>query len=123
MRPYDLHFFPHPPLYLLAFFLLLGLAFVLLRYVLIGYVFERLGLSRRAAFAILLTWEISRPWALPWPPSGGRGPSMGSSLPASSPSSSRERQHAATRRARTAAANQGRAHESRLSGGRASCLT
>jgi uncharacterized membrane protein len=53
MQPYDLHFFPHPPLYLLAFLLLLGLAFVLLRYVLIGYVYERLGLSRRAAFTIL----------------------------------------------------------------------
>ncbi|HSC71376.1 MAG TPA: DUF1614 domain-containing protein [Candidatus Methylomirabilis sp.] len=53
MRPYDLHFFPHPPLYLLLFFLILGLAFVLLRYVLIGYVYERLGLSRRAAFTIL----------------------------------------------------------------------
>lgn len=54
MRPYDLHFFPHPPLYLLAFLLFLGVAFVLLRYVLIGYVYERLGLSRRAAFTILL---------------------------------------------------------------------
>jgi len=53
MRPYDLHFFPHPPLYLLAFLLLLGLAFVLLRYVLIGYVYERLGLSRRAALVVL----------------------------------------------------------------------
>ncbi len=53
MRLYDLHFFPHPPLYLLFLLLLLPLALVLLRYVLVGYVYERLGLSRRAALAIL----------------------------------------------------------------------
>jgi uncharacterized membrane protein len=53
MRPYDLHFFPHPPLYTLAFLLLLGLLVVFLRYYLIGYVYERLGLSRRAAVLIL----------------------------------------------------------------------
>ncbi len=53
MRLYDLHFFPHPPLYILFFLLLLGFAFVLLRYVLVGYVYERLGLSRRAALTIL----------------------------------------------------------------------
>jgi uncharacterized membrane protein len=53
MRPYDIHFFPHPPLYLLVFILILGVAFVLLRYVLIGYVYERLGLSRRTALAVL----------------------------------------------------------------------
>jgi uncharacterized membrane protein len=53
MRPYDLHFFPHPPLYTLAFFLLLGLAVVFLRYYLIGHAYERLGLSRRAALTIL----------------------------------------------------------------------
>ena len=53
MRPSDLHFFPHPPLYLLVFILILGVAFVLLRYVLISYVYERLGLSRRTAFAVL----------------------------------------------------------------------
>lgn len=53
MRLHDLHFFPHPPLYLLAFLLLLGLAVVFLRYYLIGYVYERLGLSRRAALLIL----------------------------------------------------------------------
>jgi uncharacterized membrane protein len=53
MRPSDLHFFPHPPLYTLAFLLLLGLAIVFLRYYLIGHAFERLGLSRRAAFLIL----------------------------------------------------------------------
>jgi len=48
MRPYDLHFFPYPPLYLLAFLLLLGFLLVLLRWGLIRYVYERLGLSRRA---------------------------------------------------------------------------
>lgn len=53
MRPYDLHFFPHPPLYTLAFLLLLALAVVFLRYYLIGHAYERLGLSRRAAVAIL----------------------------------------------------------------------
>jgi uncharacterized membrane protein len=53
MRPYDLHFFPHPPLYTLAFLLLLVLAVVFLRYYLIGHAYEKLGLSRRAAVAIL----------------------------------------------------------------------
>ena len=53
MRPYDLHFFPHPPLYTLAFLLLFGLAIVFLRYYLIGHAYERLGLSRRAALFIL----------------------------------------------------------------------
>ena len=53
MRPYDLHFFPHPPLYTLAFLLLLALAVVFLRYYLIGHAYEKLGLSRRAAIAIL----------------------------------------------------------------------
>ena len=43
MRPYDLHFFPYPPLYLLAFLLLLGFLLVLLRWGLIRYVYERLG--------------------------------------------------------------------------------
>lgn len=54
MRPYDLHFFPYPPLYLLAFLLLLGVVLVLLRWGLIRYVYERLGLSRRAAMLLLL---------------------------------------------------------------------
>ncbi len=54
MRPYDLHFFPYPPLYLLAFLLLLALLLVLLRWGLIRYVYERLGLSRRAALLLLL---------------------------------------------------------------------
>ncbi len=53
MRLYDLHFFPHPPLYLLAIVLLFGLAVVFLRYYLIGHAYERLGLSRRAALIIL----------------------------------------------------------------------
>ena len=55
MRLHDLHFFPQPPLYLLAFLLLLGLAVVFLRYYLIGHAYERLGLSRRAAVLILFT--------------------------------------------------------------------
>jgi len=53
MQPYDLHFFPYPPLYLLAFLLLLGFLFVLLRWGLIRYVYQRLGLSRRAAMFLL----------------------------------------------------------------------
>lgn len=53
MRVSDMHFFPHPPLYLLGLLLLLGLAVVFLRYYLIGHAYERLGLSRRAAVTIL----------------------------------------------------------------------
>ncbi len=53
MQPYVLHFFPYPPLYLLALGLLLGVLLVLLRLGLIRYVYERLGLSRRAAVLIL----------------------------------------------------------------------
>lgn len=53
MQPYDLHFFPYPPLYLLAFLLLLGVLLVLLRWGLIRYVYERLGLSRRTAMLLL----------------------------------------------------------------------
>jgi len=54
MEPYDLHFFPYPPLYLLAFLLLLGVLLVLLRWGLVRYAYERLGLSRRAAMLLLL---------------------------------------------------------------------
>ncbi len=65
MRPYDLHFFPYPPLYLLAFLLLLAVLFALLRWGLIRYVYERLGLSRRTAafvlFAALLGSGINIP--------------------------------------------------------------
>ncbi len=65
MRPYDLHFFPYPPLYLLAFLLLLGVLVALLRWGLIRYVYERLGLSRRTAgfvlFAALLGSGINIP--------------------------------------------------------------
>jgi uncharacterized membrane protein len=53
MQPYDLHYFPYPPLYFLGFLLLLGFLLVLLRWGLIRYVFERLGLSRRAAMLLL----------------------------------------------------------------------
>lgn len=53
MRQYDLHYFPYPPVYLLAFFLLLGLLLVLLQLRLISYAYERVGLSRRAALAVL----------------------------------------------------------------------
>jgi len=45
MRPYDLHFFPYPPIYLLGFFLILGFLLALLRLGIIRYVYERLGLS------------------------------------------------------------------------------
>ena len=67
MRPYDLHFFPYPPVYLLAFVAMLGLLMVFLRWGLIRYVYERLGLSRRAAllvlFAALLGSSINLPVA------------------------------------------------------------
>ncbi len=53
MHPYELHFFPHPPLYTLFFFLLLGFLLLLLVFHLIDYAYERLGLSHRAALAIL----------------------------------------------------------------------
>ena len=54
MRSYPLHYFPYPPLYLLAFLLLLALAFLVLRVGVIGFAYERLGLSRRLAFVTLL---------------------------------------------------------------------
>ena len=53
MRPYELHFFPYPPLYLLAFLALLGLLLVVLRWGIVRYAYERLGLSRRAAMLVL----------------------------------------------------------------------
>lgn len=53
MRLHDLHFFPHPPLYLLIFLLLLGLLLALLQLGVIEYAYEHLGLSRRAAMAVL----------------------------------------------------------------------
>lgn len=53
MRLHELHFFPHPPLYLLVFFLLLGLLLLLLRLGVIRYAYEHLGLSRRAAMTVL----------------------------------------------------------------------
>jgi uncharacterized membrane protein len=53
MRPYDLHFFPYPPFYLLALLLILGALLTLLRLGLIRYVYERLGLTRRSAVAML----------------------------------------------------------------------
>lgn len=54
MRSYPLHYFPYPPIYLLAFLLLLALAFLVLRVGVIGFAYERLGLSRRLAFVTLL---------------------------------------------------------------------
>lgn len=53
MQHYDLHYFPYPPLFLLAFLLLLGVLLVLLRWGVIRYVYARLGLSHRAAMLIL----------------------------------------------------------------------
>jgi uncharacterized membrane protein len=53
MRLHDLHFFPYPPLYVLIFLLLLGLLLGLLQLGIIGYAYEHLGLSRRAAMAVL----------------------------------------------------------------------
>ena len=67
MRPYELHFFPHPPLYILGFLLLLGLVIIFLRYYLISHAYESLGLSRRGAllmlFAALLGSGINIPVA------------------------------------------------------------
>jgi uncharacterized membrane protein len=54
MRSYPLHYFPYPPIYLLAFLLLLAVAFLVLRVGVIGFAYERLGLSRRLAFVTLL---------------------------------------------------------------------
>lgn len=53
MQVHDIHFFPHPPLYLGVFLLLIGLVLALLQFGLIEYVYERLGLTRRAALAVL----------------------------------------------------------------------
>ena len=53
MRLHGLHFFPYPPLYILFFLLLLGLLLVLLQLGVIEYAYEHLGLSRRAAIAVL----------------------------------------------------------------------
>ncbi len=49
-----LHYFPHPPLFTLLFFLILGLVFALLRFGIIGYVYEKLGLSSGAALWFLI---------------------------------------------------------------------
>jgi uncharacterized membrane protein len=65
MQPYELHFYPYPPLYILALLLILGGLIALMRLGLIGYVYERLGLGRRAAvlllFAALLGSGINIP--------------------------------------------------------------
>jgi len=53
MQPYSLHFFPYPPLYLLAFALLLALLLALVQLRLISYAYERVGFSPRAAFLAL----------------------------------------------------------------------
>ncbi len=47
MRPYHLHFFPYPPIYLVGFGLLLGVVLLLLQLGLIRYAYERVGLSHR----------------------------------------------------------------------------
>ena len=49
-----LHYFPHPPLFTVLFFLILGLVFALLRFGIISYVYERLGLSSEAALWFLV---------------------------------------------------------------------
>jgi uncharacterized membrane protein len=68
MRPYGLHFYPYPPLYLLAFVLILGLLLFLVQLRLISYAYERVGLSHRAAllalFGALLGSGINIPVAL-----------------------------------------------------------
>ncbi len=53
MRLHDMHFFPYPPLFLLFFLLLLGLLLLVLQLGIVEYAYEHLGLSRRAALAIL----------------------------------------------------------------------
>jgi uncharacterized membrane protein len=49
-----MRFFPYPPLYLLFFLLLIAILLGLVQLGLIKYVYERLGLSRRAALMVLL---------------------------------------------------------------------
>ncbi len=54
MHVHELHFFPYTLPYLLGFLLLLGVLLVLLELRLISYAYERVGLSRRGAFTVLL---------------------------------------------------------------------
>ncbi len=49
-----MHFFPYPPIYILLFLLLIAILVGLVQLGLIKYVYERLGLSRRAAILVLL---------------------------------------------------------------------
>ncbi len=53
MQPDRLQFLPHPAIYFLLFLVILGVLFALLRYVLVAYAYERLGLSRRGAIWVL----------------------------------------------------------------------
>jgi uncharacterized membrane protein len=48
-----IHYFPHPPSFLAIFALLLVALMLLLRFVAVDYAFVRLGLSRKAALALL----------------------------------------------------------------------
>jgi uncharacterized membrane protein len=48
-----LHYFPHPPQVLLIVALIVALLGLVLRFVLVDYAYERLGLSRRAAWLVL----------------------------------------------------------------------
>jgi uncharacterized membrane protein len=53
MEPAHLQFLPHPAIYFILFLAILGLLFALLRYVLVAFAYERLGLSRRGAMWVL----------------------------------------------------------------------
>jgi hypothetical protein len=47
-----LHYFPHPPRLLLVIALAIGVLGLVLRFVLVDYAYQRLGLSRTAAWLI-----------------------------------------------------------------------
>ena len=50
----QISYYPHPPLFLLLLVLVLGLVLTVARFVLVGYAYQRLGLKRGTAIAILL---------------------------------------------------------------------
>lgn len=54
MRSSSLHYFPLAPLFLLALFVLLGLVLFLIQIGLLGYAYEKIGIRREHAFAVLL---------------------------------------------------------------------
>jgi len=53
MQMHRLHFLPYPEVYLAIFLLVLGVLFIILQLRLVAYAYERLGLTRRGAMAVL----------------------------------------------------------------------